>query len=103
LADAPLIAALEGVVKSMKKQMGMAMGACWALSIGLSILASGAQERIAKTDGQEKKGFWCKNPLVIQDIVASNYLNHCKLRSKFYLRQNPGSSAMDAYCRRLTK
>jgi len=39
----------------MKKQLGMAIGACSTLLIGLLILAPGAQERVALAGGQAKK------------------------------------------------
>jgi hypothetical protein len=55
----------------MKKQIGMVMGACLALSIGLSILALAAQERGAKTGGQEKK----VKPISAEDQQAIAELN----------------------------
>ena len=39
----------------MKKQIGMVIGACLALSISLSLLTVGAQERVAKPGAQVKK------------------------------------------------
>jgi hypothetical protein len=39
----------------MKNQRGRAIGACLALSLGLSLLTLGAQERPAQAGGQDKK------------------------------------------------
>jgi hypothetical protein len=74
----------------MKKQIGMAMGACLALSIGLSILALGAQERGAKTGGQEKK----VKPITAEDQQALVELFKGVDPSKYRLQFNEGNRVL---------
>lgn len=71
----------------MKKQIGMAIGACLALSIGLSILALGAHGGGATTGAQEKK----VKPISAEDQQAIVELFKGVDPSKYRLQFNQGN------------
>jgi hypothetical protein len=74
----------------MRKHIGIAMGACLALSIGLSILALGAQKREGKTGGQEKK----VKPISAEDQQAIAELFKDVDPSKYRLQFNEGNRVL---------
>ena len=74
----------------MKKYIGIAIGACFALSIGLSILGLAAQERGAKTGAQEKK----VKPISAEDQQAIAELFKGVDPSKYRLQFNEGNRVL---------
>lgn len=74
----------------MKKKIGMVIGACLALSIGLSLLALGAQERVAKTGGQAKK----EKAISAADQRAIRALFKDVDQSKYRLQFNQGKRTL---------
>jgi hypothetical protein len=70
----------------MKKQIGIAIGACLALSIGLS-LALGAQKDGAKPGAQDKK----VKPISAEDQRAIEEIFKGVDKSKYRLQFNQGS------------
>jgi hypothetical protein len=74
----------------MKKQIGMAIGACLALSIGLSILTMGAPEGGANTGAQEKK----VKPISAEDQQAIVELFQGVDPSKYRLQFNEGNRVL---------
>jgi hypothetical protein len=74
----------------MKKYIGIAKGAFLALSIGLSILAIGAQDGGAKTGAQEKK----VKPISAEDQQAIEELFKGVDSSKYRLQFNEGNRVL---------
>jgi hypothetical protein len=74
----------------MKKYIGMAIGACLALAIGLSILALGAHGGGATTGAQEKK----VKPISAEDQQAIVELFKGVDSSKYRLQFNEGNRVL---------
>lgn len=82
----------------MKKQIGIAISACLALTIGLSLLVLGGQDRTAKTGGQEKKekAISKKKAISAADQKAIRALFKDVDPSKYRLQFNQGKQVLGA-------